>query len=227
MVDDILLTPEEQDEKAKQWLKENGFALIVGVALGLGAVFAYNNYTAKQISNAEQASALYHQVLESIKSSELADIQQQVDTLKIDYPKTAYASKAVLLRARQLSVSDLESASEELQWVVDHASESGVIHTARIRKAKVEMALGNLQSAKSLATVESAVGFDSFYQEILGDIALAEGQDSLARDYYQQSLDNMADSDAGYRSVLTLKMNRIPDTAIEASNEPSGEEQAE
>lgn len=224
MVDDILLTPEEQDEKAKQWLKDNGLALIVGVALGLGAVFGFNTYTAKQISNAEHASKLYNQVLESIKSSELADIQQQVADLKSEHSKSPYASKAVLLRARQLSVSDLESAGDELQWVIDNAQESGVKHTARIRKAKVEMALGNLESAKKLATIDSAEGFDSFYQEILGDIALAEGQQSLARDHYQQSLDKVTDSDTGYRSVLTLKMNRIPDTLVESS---LGDEQPE
>ena len=163
MVDDILLTPEEQDEKAKQRLKDNGLALVVGVALGLGAVFGYNQYTAKQISNAEHASALYHQALESIKASELADIEEPVAVLKSEYPKTSYASKAALLRSKQLSVSDLAAASNELQWVIENATESGVRHTASIRKAKVEIALGNLTAAKSLATVAAAEGFDSFY----------------------------------------------------------------
>jgi len=217
MVDDILLSPEEQDEKAKQWLKDNGLALIVGVALGLGAVFGYNTYTAKQIANAEQASTLYNQALESIKASELADIEEPVATLKGEFPGTPYASKAALLRAKQLSVSDLSAASNELQWVIDNAKEFGVKHTARVRRAKIEVALGNLESAKSLATIDSAEGFGSYYQEILGDIAMAEGQEALARDYYQQSLDNLGASDAAYRSVLNLKLNRIPAAKIPAA----------
>ena len=42
MADDIFLTPEEQDERARQWLKDNGPALIVGVVLGIGAIFGWD-----------------------------------------------------------------------------------------------------------------------------------------------------------------------------------------
>ena len=54
MADDILLTPEEQDERAKQWLKDNGLAIFIGVAIGLGAVIGYNGYQEKK-KNEEKA----------------------------------------------------------------------------------------------------------------------------------------------------------------------------
>ena len=58
MADDIFLTPEEQDERARQWLKDNGPALIVGVVLGIGAIFGWDYYKKSQLEKAEAASSL-------------------------------------------------------------------------------------------------------------------------------------------------------------------------
>ena len=210
MVDDILLSPQEQDERAKQWLKDNGMAIIIGISLGLAAVFAYNNYQAKQISNAEQASSIYNTVLGLVNDSELADIKSQVMSLKEDHSDSSYAAKGALLRARQLSVSDLDAAFEELAWVVSNAQEYGLKHTALIRQAKILMSQGKLEEAKAIAMTQPYQGFDSFYQEILGDIAARQGEFSSADNFYQSALDTLGESDQRYGAILTLKKDRLP-----------------
>ncbi len=227
MADDIFLTPEEQDERAKQWLKDNGMALVVGVALGLGAVFGYNQYQARQITNAEQASALYTEASTRFQQSELADISQPLERLKSDFSHTPYAAKAVLLRAKQLSVSDLSAAVPELQWVVDNAKETGLKHTALIRLAKVYLALGDLDKAHSTASGKSSQGFDSHYLEILGDIAVRRDEIDAARQHYQGAIDALAPADRGYSRILTLKMNRLPIDDVLAEAEADTQAEAE
>lgn len=210
MVDDILLTPEEQDERAKKWLKDNGLALVVGVVLGLGAVFGYNSYQDKLKSDAEQASALYDRVIELVRQSEVADISSQVESLKQDYAGSSYAAKAALLRARQLSVNDLDAALEELRWAENNSDEYGIKHTSRIRQAKILLAQNELDAAKSIASQEPYEGFGSFYHEILGDIANKQGDYNAANSHYQSAMDDLDNSDAGYRAVLSLKKDRLP-----------------
>ena len=213
MADDIFLTPEEQDERARQWLKDNGLALGLGIALGLGAVFGYNQYQDKQKSDAEMASKLFNQSLQRMNDSELADIDTAVASLKADHANTSYAAKAALLKAKQLSVSDLEAAVTELQWIIDNANESGLQHTARVRKAKALLSLGKVDEAIAEASAQPQDGFASHYQEILGDAALAQGDHELARASYEQAMQSLSGGDAAYQSVLQLKINRLPSEA--------------
>lgn len=211
MVDDILLTPEEQDERARRWLKENGLSLAVGIGLGLAAIFGYQNWQAKQVSDAQAASSLYNQALSAIQDSELADFSSQLDSLKSDYSSSSYAIKASLLRARQLAVSDLDAAKAELNWALENADETGLQHTARIRLIKVLIASDELDKAKALATEsQDAAVFSSNYNELLGDIAVKQNDDSAARDFYQRSLEDLAQQAGGYASILNLKLNRLP-----------------
>lgn len=209
MVDEIILSPEEQDERAKQWLKDNGPAIVIGVLLGLGAIFGYNQYQDRQKQKAETASQLYEQALSTIQRSNIADIQSMVATLKTDHGSSTYAHKAVLLRARQLSVSDLPTALQELRWVSDHASESGVLHAAQIRQAKILVAQGELDAAKTVAETKPYNGFDSYYHEILGDIALQQQSSADAKAHYQSAIDSLGATETAYNSILTLKMNRL------------------
>lgn len=227
MPDDILLTPEEQDERAKQWLKDNGFAIVFGVVLGLGAVFGYNNYKDQKLADAEAASLAYSSVLESFEQSEIADIEDRVNTLKADHAATSYAAKAVLLRARQLAVSDQAAALAELQWVSDNAKEFGLQHTAKIRQAKLHLAMGSFDQAIALASQQQQDAFASHYQEILGDAAVKQDKLLEAREHYQQAIDALSASDAAYRGVLTLKMNRLPEVSVVETVQAEALDQAE
>lgn len=218
MADDIFLSPEEQDERARQWLKNNGPALAIGIALGLAAIFGYDLYKESKITKAEQASALYSTALSEVADSELSNIDAQVSKLKADYSSSSYAAKAVLLSAKQLSANDLDAAYTELQWVVDNAKEKGLQHTARIRQAKIKIAQKDFDAAKALASHTPVQGFASNYSELLAEISVLQGDEAAARSYYQKAIETLTEEQAGYAGVLNLKLNRLPEP-VEASVE--------
>lgn len=219
MADDIFLSPEEQDERAKKWLKDNGPALAIGVALGLGGVYGYNEYQASQIEQAEIASAAYDKVLTTVNESAVSSIEETVAQLKSEHAGSAYAAKAALIRAKQLASSDLDAAYQELQWVVDNASESGIVHTARIRQAKIKIAQGDLEAAQVLASQSSFDGFESHYNELLADISRKNDKLEEARDYYQKAIDALDEGDFSYRQILTVKMDRLGVSDVASTDE--------
>ncbi len=227
MADDIFLSPEEQDERARQWFKDNLPALAIGIALGLAAVVGYNQYKDNKQLDAETASSLFQQAASEINDSELSDIDSQVSSLKEEHASTSYAAKAVLLKARQLSVNDLPSAFNELQWVIDNAPEAGLVHTARVRQAKIKLALGELDEAKKLASHTPTQGFESHYQEVLGDIALRQGEAIVARNHFQAAIDALEGQQDTYVQVLNIKLDRLPEPEGQLVPEESMPETAE
>lgn len=210
MADDIYLSPEEQDERARKWLKDNGPALGVGIALGLAGIFGWEHYKDSQQQAAESASTLYQQVLEEFDDSELSDFDAQVSELKSTHADSSYAAKAVLVKARQLANTDLDGALNELQWVLDNANESGLRHAARIRQAKIKLSQGDLEGAEKLANHQPQQGFQSYYAELLGEIANRRGDYVTAREQLQLAIENLSGSQSSYAQVLTIKLNRLP-----------------
>ena len=217
MADDIFLTPEEQDERARKWLKDNGPALAIGIALGLAAIFGYEQYKDSVQSNAEQASALYQAALTEVSDSSLSDIDAQVKELKENYASSSYAAKAALLKAKKLSISDLDAAYIELQWVIDNAAEVGLQHTARIRQAKIKLSQDDLTQARVLASFAPTQGFESNYSEVLADVNAREGNAEEARQFYQKAIDTLPSSQSSYAQLLSLKIDRLPAAPAAAS----------
>lgn len=222
MADDIFLTPEEQEERVKRWIRENGPAIAIGIALGLGGIWGYDEYRKHQLQQAEEASLLYSQALEVAASSELADVSAQVETLKEEYAGTPYAAKAMLLRAKQLSVTDPNAALEALDWVLAKADEDAVWHAANIRKAKILLSQeGQAQAVIDMLDTQAHDGFGSHYLEIMGDAYGQLGQAEQAIASYESAIEALAPADAGYARILTLKQNGVRAAQAVDSSESS------
>ena len=221
MADDIFLTPEEQDERAKKWLKDNGMSIAVGIGLGLAGVFGYNQYKDSVQNNAEQASGLYDKVITIHQNSEISEIDAQVEELKNSHASSSYASKAVLVKAKQLALSDEQGAMNELQWVIDNAPEVGLQHAARVRLAKLHFVSGNIDVARSLASTQPSNGFESHYQEILGDIERKLGNAEAARTHYTSATESLGTANRAYAQILGMKLSRLPEAPDEAAEVPN------
>ena len=200
----------EQGERVKNWLRENGSAIVMGLVLAFGLMFGFKQWQAWEVSNRQQASAEY-QVLASLIEAENMDAAvANYEVLKSEFPKSAYTSMASLMMAKaRLRAGQMDLAATALTHAMDNAQPAPVRVIARERLARVKLSQGDTDAALELLDgAPSEVGFEAQFAEIRGDIHLANGEIELAIQSYQDSLDTLEDG-VGSREFLTIKLEAL------------------
>lgn len=207
---DIYASDEEKVEALKTWWKENGRALILGLVLGLAAVFGWRGWVQHQQTQAEQASALYAQVKVALQQENAEALQERATHMFREFADSPYAILTALAAAKvELAQDRLDAARGHLQWAVDHAQLSGLRHVARIRLARILLAQGDTQAASNLVSgAEWPAAFASEYEELRGDVLRQQGRAEDARAAYEKALTTLPDA-SGKRQLMKLKLQAV------------------
>lgn len=200
---------QEELEKLKEWWKNYGGALLVGVLLGLGLLFGNKYWTRYKEDQRETASALYAQMTKDVQDAKADQARTNGRKLMDDYARTPYAGMAALMLARvSVEANDQATARKDLRWAIDHATDPGVAHAARLRLG--QLLLANREYEAALALVQKdAPGFEAEYAELKGDAFTGLGRREDARAAYRAALDNLA----GKTQARTLIEMKLADAA--------------
>ena len=117
------LTDSERIEQIKQFLRENGWFMIGGLAVGALLVVGWMQYSGYRERRAEDASALYQTVKLAIDSKDLPQATTTLTRMRSEFSSSAYTSQAGLLAAEDLGTTASVLASDVLNSVVDIMSE--------------------------------------------------------------------------------------------------------
>jgi len=203
---DANLTDEERLDIIKKWWKENGSSIVTGVVLGLAVLFGSKAWFSYQETNAQTASNIYMTMIAALENGDAAAVSVKADMLVMEHGSSPYATLAALAMAKiKIETGELNDAQAQLRWVLDN-SKSGIFRdTARLRLARVLIAMEDLDAAEALLQ-EPASGdaFDPLYTEVKGDVNVARGDIGAAHSAYQQALAETADGSPG-RHMLELK----------------------
>jgi predicted negative regulator of RcsB-dependent stress response len=203
---DAHLTDDEKLAEVKKWWGENGGSIITGVVLGLAVLFGTKAWFAYQQRNAETASTIYTSLMSALESGNNQVVTERAAMLISDYTGTPYATLAALALAKtSIEAGELAAARSHLQWVLDN-SDSGIKRdTARLRMARVMLAMGDLDAARALLDQATpGTAFDPLYNEVRGDIEVAAGNQAAASKAYRAALDATG-ADSPGRHLLQLK----------------------
>lgn len=205
-----LRTDEEQVEAIKQWWKNNGSSLLIGIGAALAIVFgwqAWQNHQAQQRTEAASQFVTLMNAFGAEDETSADTVTFVAKTLRDDHADSAYAVYANLMLARVqlMQNSDAEGAVESLQWALDKAADTQPLAlVVRSRLAQAQMALEDYDAA--LATLEGAKDSDAFaaiFNELRGDILLAKGDQEGAREAYLAAREQDEENRSG---VLQLKL---------------------
>jgi len=200
----------EQGEIVKNWLRENGSAIVMGLVLAFGLMFGFKQWQAWETSKRQQASAEYQVMLSFIEAENMDAAVPNYEVLKTEYPKSAYTSMASMLMAKaRLQAGQVDLAATALTFAMDNAQPAPVQVIARERLARIKLSQGDTHAANTLLDgAPSEIGFESQFAEIRGDIHLANGETDLAIQSYQASL-NTLEEGVGNRDFIIMKLEAL------------------
>lgn len=211
---EVYRTEEEQVEALKDWWKENGRSVIIGVVLALGGVFGWRYWQDTARNQAEQASMLYQQMLFQLERGDDRAVVESARTLQQQHGKTSYASLASLTLAQQaVDHDDLDGASAHLRSVIADGKPEELRGLARVRHARVLLAQGKTDAALQEAAAIKDNSYLSLAAEVKGDAHLARDERRQALQAYQEAL-AAADDASSRRSILQMKIDNLADAGV-------------
>ncbi|MWV16607.1 tetratricopeptide repeat protein [Pseudomonas sp. L-22-4S-12] len=195
------MTEEEQIAQIKDWWQRNGKPLLTGGALALALVFGWNAWQSYQTKQAQSASLIYQQLLEtSLTGSGTPDagkVAELAGKLKSEYAGTHYAQYASLFVAKvAVEAGKLDDAAAELKALSDKPVDATVAELARQRLARVLAAQGKAEDALKLLEGEAAKVWQASREELKGDLLVQLGRADDAHAAYLKAKAALADDAA-------------------------------
>lgn len=207
-------TEEQQIEALKRWWHENGTSLIIGLALGLAAIFGGRYYLNMKKHNSEVAGDLYYQVAAQVDQKHEEAAIEASDKLFTDYKSTPYASLASLLMARyEYENSKTDEAVKQLNRVIKNSEQPELQNIARLRLVRIQIASKKYDEAERLLAAKHAPAFNAAFEELRGDVYVAKNEIDKARAAYDKAI---ADSAGNASQLLHLKRQDLGN--IDATN---------
>ncbi len=204
------LTDDEQVEVVKRWLTENGPWLLAGALLGAALLFGYRFYESHRTARALQAAAQFDQMTAALGGNDRAGARRIAAEIVDKYAGGPYADHAQLTLAR-MDVDDgkFAAAAGELNKVMDDSKDTELRKIARLRLARVQIAMAKPDEAiDTLAGGGDPGAFAALYHEVRGDALYAKKDRGGALAEYQRAL-AATDPSTGDTALLTLKITDL------------------
>ena len=174
---DIYASDEEKGEEIKRWWRENGLAVMLGIALGIAGLVGGRYWLNQQAMSTTQASSLYQQASVYLAEGNGSQAVDSVDKLFSDFANTPYATFAAFDMAKNsLANEDTNGAKTYLEWVIGHAKLTGQKEIAKLRLSKLQLDESNFEQALMTLNLGETTAFKSLFDELKGDVYLAQGK---------------------------------------------------
>jgi len=185
-------TEEEELAVIRDWWQRNGKPLLTGSALALVVVFGWQAWQKHQVSEAQGASVLYQQLLESSLvadgQADVGKVAELAGKLKTDYAGSHYAQYASLLLAKvAVEAGKLDDARAQLQAVLDKPADATLGELARQRLARVMAAQDKTDDALKLLAGDAEQAFVAAREELKGDLLVKLQRSDEALQAYEKA----------------------------------------
>jgi predicted negative regulator of RcsB-dependent stress response len=205
VVDDFY-SEQEQWERVKLWLRENGLWLLAGVVIGVLGLVGWRWWEQRIETQALAASTKYSQVLDAFGRADRTRAFTLIDELQKEHGGSPYADQADLLAARALvETNELAKAGERLTKVMTQSRDDELKLVARLRLARVQLAQGNPDLAIGTLDGAPAGAFAARFEDVRGDALYAKGDKPGALRAWRKAIETDTEGTVD-RNTVELKI---------------------
>lgn len=184
-----MMDEHEQSEFVRNWLRQNINAIVIGIALGIAALFGWNWWKQQRVERAGQAQVQYAALVAAYEAKDADAIAKLDAELRSKYESTPYAVFAALREAQaRLAAGDAEAAEASLSWAREHATIAPLEELASLRLARVKLDAGDAQGALELAQSSTGAAYKALAAETRADALIALGRRDDAAKAYDEAL---------------------------------------
>lgn len=195
----------EQGEFVRNWLRQNGSSLILGIALGLALVFGWKWWQGRGASHQLEAATQYQLLADAVAAKDAAKVQAFATQLGDKYADTTYGSLARLRQAAFLQDSGKTAEAIKLLQAAPAKERADIAEIRRLRLARLLLISGKADDAARELAAIAKPAFPEVSEELRGDIAIAKGDREGARKAYEQALTHL-DQSAATRQLVEIKL---------------------
>ncbi|EMI5492377.1 tetratricopeptide repeat protein [Providencia stuartii] len=203
---EVYTNENDQVDAIKRFFANNGVALVVGLVLGVGAVFGWNYWQSHKTNVLQESAQKFENVSTQLHSGSAQGIEA---AQKFAAETNDVYSAMIGLELAQVAVDkgDLAMAEKSLANALEKAKTEDMADLINLRLARVQLALGNADAALASIGNIKAKSWQAAAQDVRGDALLQKGDIAGAKAAYTQGLDS--EGSQTLKGLLTLKLNNV------------------
>ena len=204
-----MMDEHEKGEAVRAWIRQNGSAIVGGVALGLVLIFGYQWWQRSQAEHRITAATQYQAVTEAAERKDLETLGALSTELGKEYGDTPYALLAALqLADARLVAGQVKEARAALDDAAKLTEEPALLALIDLRRARLALAEGDADAAiKGLDAMPDNM-YTGLAAELRGDALVALGRTDDARAAYATALVEL-DTGAPNRRIVEMKLSDL------------------
>lgn len=209
----------EQSERVRAWIRENGVAVLMGVALALAGIFGWRQWQDYRANRALLANEYYAAIQREIDAGDAASAAQQWAAMREAVGDHAYVALAgLLLAGQQAAAGEIDAAADTYAKLAADDRLEALQPIVTLRRAQLEIARNAPETALRLLGTDPPAGLDGLWYELRGDALQDLGRSIDAVEAYTEAVERYRGAGNNFRIAQT-KLDHARSAA--GSTEPS------
>ena len=203
------LEEQEQIDELKQFWRSNGkliLMVVVAVIVGLGTFKGVEHFKKQE---SQDASVIFAKIEEAQASGDVEAIRENASKLLEVYGGTHYAALANLILAKtEFDAGNIDEVISSLNNALDGSNDPALSELVKLRLAAAYLEKEDFDSALKELSGEVAASFSASFADMRGDIKLARGDHTGAREAYEEALKSLPVQDP-WRDLIQIKLDSL------------------